>query len=150
MKATLYSKKGIVFIPIFAIVLCIVLYAIFVKPAIEMHTWELFLAQQAEPPHFRVAHHYNYTFADYEDDPLLEFSKPIELTCVAKNGKLTITDKTNNKVYNGTYKVKSWNKFNRQRYDIVIEGKEGTANISSRSISTLFMSVDGYYLNFVK
>lgn len=149
-KTKLFSKKkAIALTPIFVILLSIFLYAIFVKPTIEMHTWELFSAQHAEPPNFTVAHHYNYTFASDEDDTLFEFSKPIELTCVAKNGKLTITDKTNNIIYNGTYKVESWNKFSRQCYKIVIDGKDGKANISDRFNRTLFMSIDGYYLNFV-
>ena len=93
----------------------------------------------------------DYDFSD-EDYTLFEFSKPIELTCVAKNRKLTIADKTNNKVYNGTYKVKSWGKRHTpQSYEIVIDGKIGIANISNNSLfnRTLFMSIDGYYLNFV-
>ncbi len=150
LKTKLFSKKkAIALTPIFVILLCIFLYAIFVKPTIEMHTWELFSAQQAEPPNFTVAHHYNYTFASDGDDTLFKFSKPIELTCVAEIGKLTITDKTNNIIYSGTYEVESWNKFSRQRYKIVIDGKEGKANISDRFNRTLFMSIDGYYLNFV-
>ncbi len=148
MKKFFCSKK-IVFLPVFVIVLCTILYAIFAKPTIEIHTWELFSAQQAGPPHFTVAHHHNYTFSADEDDTLFKFSKPIEVTCIAENGKLTITDKTNSKIYNGTYKVKSGNKFLRQRYEVVIEGKEGTANISDRFNRTLFMSIDGYYLHFV-
>ena len=149
-KTELFSKKKVItFSHIFAIILCIFLYAVLIKPAIETHTWELFSAQQADPPHFAVAHHHNYTLAEDGNDNTFKFSKPIELTCVAKNGKLTVTDKTNNKTYNGTYKVKSWNRFNFQRYEIVIDGKEGTANISSRFNRTLSMSIDGYNLHFV-
>lgn len=127
--------------------MCIFLYAIFVKPKIEIYTWELSLAQQAEP-YFVVAHNPDYDFSD-NDSPLFAFSKPIDVTCVAKNGKLTITDKTNNKTYNGTYKVKSWRR--HQRYEIVIDGKDGMANISNSSLfnPTLFVSIEGYYLNFV-
>ena len=142
------NKKAITLTPIFVILLCIFLYAIFVKPKIELYTWELSSAQQEGPPFITVAHNKDYDFTD-EDDALFKFSKPIELTCVAKNGKLTITDKTNNIIYNGTYKVESWNKFSRQRYKIVIDGKEGKANISDRFNRTLFMSIDGYYLHFV-
>lgn len=149
LKTKLFSnKKAITLTPIFVILLCIFLYAIFVKPKIELYTWELSSAQQEGPPFITVAHNKDYDFTD-EDDALFKFSKPIELTCVAKNGKLTITDKTNNIIYNGTYKVESWNKFSRQRYKIVIDGKEGKANISDRFNRTLFMSIDGYYLHFV-
>lgn len=149
-KNELFSKKGnncrFTFI---CIILCIFFYAVFAKPVIETHTWELFSAQQANSPHFVVAHHHNYTLSDDENDTLFKFSKPIELTCVAKSGKLTITDKTNNKTYSGTYKVKSWSKHTPQSYEIVIEGKKGKANISEQFNRTLFMSIDGYYLHFV-
>lgn len=144
----LSNKKAITLTPIFVILLCIFLYAIFVIPKIELYTWELSTAQQEGPPFITVAHNKDYDFTD-EDDVLFKFSKPIELTCVAKNGKLTITDKTNNIIYNGTYKVESWNKFSGQCYKIVIDGKDGKANISDRFNPTLFMSIDGYYLNFV-
>lgn len=138
------KKKTVVIAPVFVILLCVILYAIFIKPTIEQHTWELYIAQQAEP-FFVVAHHQDYDVSG--DDTLFAISKPIDLACVAKNGKLTIMDKTNNKTYSGTYKVKSW-RF--QRYDITIEGKTGTANINKDSLfnRTLFMSIDGYYLNF--
>ena len=149
LKTKLFSKKKVIALTsVFVIILCIFFYAIFAKPVIETHTWQLFTAQQAEPPNFTVAHHYNYTFASDEDDTLFKFSKPIELTCVAKNGKLIITDKTNNKTYSGTYKVESWKK-SYQPYKIVIDGKEGKANISDSLNRTLFMSIDGYYLHFV-
>lgn len=152
LKTKLFSKKkAIALTPIFVIILCIFLYSAFLKPKIELYTWELSSAQQVGPPFITIAHNKDYDFSD-EDDTLFKFSKPIELTCVAKNRKLTITDKTNNKVYNGTYKVKSWGRHHTpQSYEIVIEGIEGTANISNNSLfnRTLFMSIDGYCLNFV-
>lgn len=139
-------KKAVAFLPICAIALCVVLFALFAKPIIENHTWQLSSAQQAEP-FFVIAHDPEYDFAD-NDSSLYALSKPIDLTCVAKNGKLTLTDKTNGKSYSGTYKVKSWRR--NQRYEIVIEGKKGVANISNNSLFNrmLFMSIDGYYLNF--
>lgn len=150
LKTKLFSQKIVIALtPVFVVILCISFYVIFAKPVIERHTWMLFSAQQADSPHFVVAHLHNYTLADDENDTLFKFSKPIELTCVAKSGKLTITDKTNNKTYSGTYKVKSWSKHSPQSYEIVIEGKKGKANISERFNRTLFMSIDGYYLHFV-
>lgn len=151
-KTKLFSKnKAVALTPIFVILLCIFLYAIFVKPKIEIYTWELSSVQQVGPPFITVAHNKNYNFSD-EDDALFKFSKPIELTCVAKKGNLTITDKTNNYTYKGTYKVKHWGgrRLHGQGYEIVIEGIEGTANISNNSLfnRTLFMSIDGYCLNF--
>lgn len=143
------GKKGAL-MHIFAVlfvVLCVVIYAVFSKPAIERHTWVLFSAQQAEPPHFVVAYNQDYNISDY-DSTLFAFAKPIELTCIAKDGRLTLIDKTNDKTYSGTYKVKSWSRFSGQKYSIIIDGKEGTANISSRLNRTLFVSLDNYYLQF--
>ena len=79
---------------------------------------------------------------------LVAFSKEIELTCTAKDGKLTISDRTNGKTYEGTYKVTSWGRFIGQSYAVVIDGKDGTAKMSSKFNRTLFISVGGYYLNF--
>ena len=119
---------------------------IFAKPAIETRTWVLSMAQKANP--FSVVAHKNgYDFSD-EDSEIFAFSKEIELICTASDGKLIITDKTNNKTYEGTYKVTSWGKFIKKSYAVVIDGKEGTANISSEFNRTLFISVGGYYLNF--
>ena len=123
-----------------------VLYAIFAKPAIETGTWVLSLVQQAEPFSV-VAHSPGYDLSDNESN-LFAFSKEIELTCVAKDGQLILTDKTNGKIYEGTYKTTSWSRFSGQSYTVVIGEKEGTANISSRFNRTLFISVGGYYLNF--
>ena len=130
------------------VVLCIIFYAIFATSAIEKHTWILTSAQQAEP-FFIVAHKKGVDLSDDASD-LFALSKEIELTLSAENGKLIITDKTNNKTYEGTYKVKSWNRFTRQSYTLVIDGQEGRANISSEFNRTLFISVGNYYLNFEK
>lgn len=43
------NKKAITLTPIFVIVLCIIMYVLFAKPAIEIHTWELFSLQQSMP-----------------------------------------------------------------------------------------------------
>lgn len=136
------KSKKMIFIPILA-VLCVVLYAFFARPAIETHTWVLFSAQRADLPYF-VAHQPGYDPSD--TDQLFAFSKETELTCVAKDGKLTITDKTNHKTYEGTYKAASWGRF--RQYDVVIDGKEGTANISSEPNRTLVVSIGDYFLNF--
>lgn len=135
--------KKFIFIPIL-IILCIILYAVFAKPAIETRTWVLSMAQKAEP-FAVVAHKTGYDFSD-NDSGLFAFSKEIELTCTAKDGKLIISDKTNGKTYEGTYKVKSWSKFTNQSYTVVVDGVEGTANLTSRTGRQLFMSLGDYYL----
>ena len=45
-------------------------------------------------------------------------------------------------------KVKSWGKHINQSYTVVINGIEGTANISSKLGRTLFVSIGDYYLHF--
>ena len=40
-----------------------------------------------------------------EADELYPDAEIVDLTMIAKNGEITVTDTTNNKTYNGTYKV---------------------------------------------
>ena len=124
-----------------------IIYAFIAKPIIETRTWVLSYAQQAEPPLFVVAHNDGYNFSDIESS-LFEFSKPIELTLEAKDGKLILNDTTNSQIYEGTYKIESWSRYTNQRYTFVIDGIEGTANISSKFGRTLFVSIGDYYLHF--
>ena len=143
-----FKSKKAAFLTIIIIAMCVLFYGTLVKPMIEVHTWELSTAQQVAP-FLTIAHNPDYDFSD--DHPLWALSKPVDLILVAENGKLTITDKTNNKIYSGNYKVELWSKFLRQGYEIMIEGKTGTANISNGSFfnpTSLFMSIDGYCLNF--
>ena len=86
------------------VMLCIaaLLLLFLFSPSLERRTWVLTSAQMAEAPYSVVAHHKDYDISA-EDGPLFAFSKPIELVCEAKDGKLTLTDKTNGKTYEGTY-----------------------------------------------
>lgn len=134
------------------VALCVIITSVsfFTTSNIEHRTWVLFYAQQAEAPHFVVAHGKDYDVSNIED-PLFSFSKLIELTCEAKDGKLLLTDKTNGKTYEGTYIMTSgWlGRFSasaKKSYSVIIDGLEGTANFSSNK--TLFVSIGGYYLNF--
>ncbi len=157
-KAKTVSKKATM-VSFLVLVLALVIYLVFSKPAIEGKTWQLSIAMQQEPYFAVIAHHPDYDFSDDDTLPFYE-AKPIDLTCVAENGKLTITDKTNNKVYNGSYEWSIWDKmFNKstqrgsQTIPIVIEGKEGTAQVSRVAGTlnkTLCILVDGYILNFDK
>lgn len=128
------------------VILCtgIIIFLILSIPSIEKRTWVLSYAQQAQSPCFVVAHGEDYNVSNI-DDSMFEFSKPIELICEAKDGKLVLTDKTNGKTYEGTYTTSSLRKRN---YKVVIDGLEGTANISSVANRTLIISIGGYLLNF--
>lgn len=129
------------------LILCIVAYAFLAKPTIEKRTWVLSYAQQAEHPLFVVAHNDDYDLSDV-DSSLFAFSKPIELTLEANDGKLILTDKTNNNTYEGTYSMKSWSRYINQSCYVSIDGELGTANISSKFGRTLFVSLGDYYLHF--
>ena len=56
-------------------------------------------------------------------------AKIIEMTLVAKDGKITITDVTNNKTYEGTYTVSGRNPEGTD-YNITIDGKSGYAGVA--------------------
>lgn len=132
-----------------AVILSIIFYVILVKPTIEQHNWVLLSAQQADAPHHVMAHKEGLDISE-DDGNIFAFSKGIELICTAKDGKLTLTDKTNNKTYEGTYKVSYGNRFASQAYDVVIGENKGSANMSSGVNGTLFVSIGSYYLNFEK
>ena len=133
-------------------ILCvgITMFWISLIPSMENRTWLLSYAQQADAPTFVIAHNADYDFSGDESN-LFNFSKPVELTLQAKDGKLLLIDKTNGKTYEGTYEVASdrfgkFSVFTKKSYTVVIDGLQGTANFSSNR--TLFVSIGGYYLNF--
>lgn len=117
---------------------------LFSSPTLENRTWVLFTAQKSGVV---AAHDKDYDLSN-DTSGLFGASKSIELICQAKDGKLVLTDKTNNKTYEGTYKSTDGFSLFKQfkTYKVTINGVEGTANISSNK--TLFISVDGYSLNF--
>ena len=137
---------------VFLVILCvgITMFWISLVPSMENRTWRLSYAQQADAPTFVVAHNADYDFSG-DESALYNFSKPVELTLQAKDGKLLLIDKTNGKTYEGTYEVASdrfgkFSVFTKKSYTVVIDGLQGTANFSSNR--TLFVSIGGYYLNF--
>ena len=119
----------------------------FVIPNIENRDWVLAYAHKADP-FIMVAHGEDFN----SSDPMYGFSKFVELTLEANGGELILTDKTNGKTYEGTYR-KSQGRFGTRRgvsnrsYTVVIDGIEGTAYFSSTR--TLLVSIDGYYLTFI-
>ena len=143
-------KKVITFsgIVIFCIIVAVIL--IFAMPNLENRTWDLSYAQKAEAPYFVVAHNPDYNFSE-DESGLFDFSKEVDMTLEAKDGKLIIVDKTNKKTYEGTYTINHgkhgrFRVFKNKTYTVVINGLEGTANFSTNRI--LFVSIDGYCLYF--
>ena len=80
-------------------------------------------------------------------------AKIIEMTLVAKDGKITITDVTNNKTYEGTYTVSGRNPEGTD-YHITIDGKSGYAGVAITTYAdgseepTLPISLYGYSMYF--
>ena len=56
-------------------------------------------------------------------------AKIIDMTLTAKDGKITIMDHTNNKTYEGTYKVEQKTPAGTD-YRVTIDGKEGYATVA--------------------
>ena len=64
-----------------------------------------------------------------EDDPAHPEAKIVKMTLVAKDGKITITDHTNDKTYEGTYTVEQKTPAGTD-YKVTIDGKEGYATVA--------------------
>ncbi|MBQ8398562.1 MAG: hypothetical protein IJX08_01205 [Clostridia bacterium] len=142
MKNILKHKK--IIFTVLALI-TIFVWIIFSIPFMGRHTWALYTAQQTEAPSLIVAHGAG---KEPSNDPLYHASKEIELILEAKNGKLSITDETNDKVYEGTYDLTSLNLRTGPRYAVVIDGKQGIVTFGTGFDPMLLLSLDGYHLMF--
>lgn len=81
------------------------------------------------------------------------YAKVVDLRLMAKDGKLTITDATNNKTYEGTYSVEDKTPEGVD-YKVVIDGKEGYATVAMTEYydgteeSTLPINLGDYSIYF--
>ena len=116
------------------------------KPKIEDYEWKMRTIMHAED------NQVIYDAAAEESSTYPE-AKIIEMTLVAKDGKITITDVTNNKTYEGTYTV-SKKTPEGTNYHITIDGKSGFACVAMTTYAdgteepTLPISLDGYSIDF--
>lgn len=114
-------------------------------PSIEEYTWTMFSVQSSEDGQ-AIAY-------GERGDSTLDTAEKIELTCVASNGSLTITDKTNGKSYSGTYKF-SESSSQAVIYEVVVDGKEGMAVASKTTYQnggeepTFIISLEECSINF--
>lgn len=89
-----------------------------------------------------------------EHDELYPEAKIVDLTLIAKDGKITITDKTNNKTYTGTYKVQKKTPKGTD-YEITINEQDGYATVApteyynGSEIPTLPINLGEYSLYFI-
>ena len=89
-----------------------------------------------------------------EADELYPDAEIVDLTLIAKDGKITITDSTNSKEYAGTYEaIKKTPK--GTDYEITIDGTVGYATVApteyydGSEIPTLPINIDEYALYFI-
>ena len=64
-----------------------------------------------------------------EKDDIHPNAKIVDLKLVAKDGSITITDATNNKIYSGTYKVQQKTPKGTD-YEVTIDGIKGYATVA--------------------
>lgn len=64
-----------------------------------------------------------------EEDDIHPNAKIVDLKLIAKDGSITVTDATNNKTYNGTYKVQQKTPKGTD-YEVTIDGVKGYATVA--------------------
>ena len=92
------------------------------KVKIEGYEWKMRTVMHTEDDHLVVD-------AVGESDTAHPEAKITEMTLVAKDGKITIIDVTNNKTYEGTYSVEQKTPAGTD-YKITIDGKDGYATVA--------------------
>ena len=89
-----------------------------------------------------------------EADELYPEAEIVDLTLIAKDGAITITDSTNGETYTGTYEVMQKTPKGTD-YELVIDGVNGYATVApteyydGSKIPTLPINIDGYSLYFI-
>lgn len=116
------------------------------RPTIEEYEWHLRKAMLVEDGQLNVV-------AANETDKAHPEAKIVDVILKASNGKLTITDKTSNKEYIGTY-IAEGKTPEGTEYKIIINGVQGYAGVAMTTYHdgteepTLPISIGGYSLYF--
>lgn len=116
------------------------------NPKIEDHEWKMRVIMHVEDDQVI----YDATAEEQSSCPE---AKIVDMTLVADNGKITITDITNDKVYEGTYTVSGRNPKGTD-YHITIDGRSGYATVAMTTYAdgtqepTLPITFDGYSMYF--
>ena len=116
------------------------------KPKIEDYEWKMQTIAHVEGE--QVVYD-----AAAEESTTHPEAKIIEMTLVAKDGKITITDVTNGKTYEGTYTVSGRNPKGTD-YHITIDGKSGYAGVAMTAYAdgseepTLPINLESYSMYF--
>lgn len=115
-------------------------------PAIDEYSWLMTSVQSGTAQGQAIAY-------GERGSSTLGYAQKTKLICTAKNGKLTIKDKTNNKTYCGTYKLDCSDPKSAV-YDISVDGNQGKAVAAMTTYydksqePTLIIRVDDYAINF--
>ena len=116
------------------------------KPKIEDYEWKMQTIGHVEGEQLVYD-------AAAEESTAHPEAKIIEMTLVAKDGKITITDVTNGKTYEGTYTVSGKNPKGTD-YRITIDGKSGYATVAMTTYAdgteepTLPINLESYSMYF--
>ena len=116
------------------------------KTNIESYTWTLRYAMHGEGEQLAVD-------AVDKADPAHPDAKIVSVTLTASNGKITVTDETNQKVYLGSYTVEGKSPKSTD-YLVTLDGKSGYATVAMTTYAdgtkepTLPINLDGYALYF--
>ena len=120
--------------------------------AIEDYKWDLTVIQSEKDGTI-----VGCASASYEKYKYIEGIKIVDLTLTAQNGNFTIRDSTDDKNYDGTYKVSIGKKMS-MIYDIVMGEESGHATSAYteykygtdpvRKVPTLIVSIGGFILHF--
>lgn len=119
-------KKIITFILSAILLVCLVGCGNTAKVSIENYEWKMRTVMSND---IELADSDEIVLAVGEADELYPNAKIVDLTLTAKDGKLTLTDATNNKTYEGTYSVENKTP-DGINYKVTIDGKEGYATVA--------------------
>ena len=115
-------------------------------PKIDEYTWVMTSVQSMEAGGQAVAY-------GEKGSSTLEGAKQIELVCEAQDGNLTLTDRTNDRTYTGTYQ-QSQRDSKSTIYEVDVDGTSGVAVAAMTTYQdgtqdpTLIFNLGDYTVNF--
>lgn len=115
-------------------------------PKIDKYTWVMTSVQSMEAGGQAVAY-------GEKGSSTLEGAKQIELVCEAQGGNLTLTDRTNDRTYTGTYQ-QSQRDSKSTIYEVSVDGTSGIAVTAMTTYQdgtqdpTLIFNLGDYTVNF--
>lgn len=115
-------------------------------PKIEDHAWIMSTVQSTAEDGQAIAY-------GPDGQSTLNSAVYIDMECKAEDGILTLTDKTNNNTYTGSYELINQDP-EAVNYKVTIDGKEGIAVVAMTTyhdgtqMPTFIINLEDYVLNF--